>query len=96
MGQGIVEGGCLVPVRDFYESHVTERVVSGRVGRPVKCQYSFCLSGARAFLLAAVQVVGCFSIVAIAPNASVASIHNRMLLVFGLGESGTRLNHDFG
>lgn len=41
-------------------------------------QYLFRLPGARAFLLAAVREGDRFSIVTTRPNASVASIHDRM------------------
>ena len=93
--KAIAEGRCLVPVRAFYESHATERVVSERTGKPVRRQYRFRLPGARAFLLAAVQTDGCFSVVTTAPNASVAPVHDRMPLVLGPGESSVWLGPDF-
>ena len=93
--KAIAEGRCLVPVRAFYESHATERVVSERTGKPVRRQYLFRLPGARAFLLAAVREGDRFSIVTTTPNASVAPIHNRMPLVLGPGESGMWLGPDF-
>ncbi len=93
--RAIAEGRCLVPVRAFYESHATERVINERSGKPVRRQYRFRLPGARAFLLAAVQADGRFSVVTTAPNASVAPVHDRMPLVLGSGESAIWLDPDF-
>lgn len=93
--KAIAHGRCLVPVRAFYEGHMTERVASPITGRPIKRQYMFRLLGARAFLLAAVQSDGHFSIVTTTPNASVAPIHNRMPLVLGPGESAEWLGLNF-
>lgn len=93
--RAIAEGRCLVPVRAFYESHMTERVESERTGRPVRRQYLFRLPGSRAFLLAAVREGDRFSVVTTAPNASVAPIHDRMPLVLGPGESSVWLGPDF-
>lgn len=93
--KAIAQGRCLVPVRAFYEGHMTERVESERTGRLVRRQYLFRLPGARAFLLAAVREGDRFSIVTTAPNASVAPIHDRMPLVLGTGESATWLGQDF-
>lgn len=93
--RAIAEGRCLVPVRAFYESHATEKVTSERTGKPVRRQYRFRLPCARAFLLAAVQTDGCFSVVTTAPNASVSSVHDRMPLVLGPGESNIWLGPDF-
>lgn len=93
--KAIAEGRCLVPVRAFYEGHMTERVESERTGRPVRRQYLFRLPGARAFLLAAVREGDRFSVVTTAPNASVAPIHDRMPLVLGPGESSVWLGPDF-
>lgn len=94
-GKAIAQGRCLVPVRAFYESHATERTISPKTGNPVKRQYRFRLPGARAFLLAAVQMDGRFSIVTTEPNVSVAPVHNRMPLVLGRGESSVWLGPDF-
>lgn len=80
-------GRCLVPVRAFYEGHMTERMPSSNTGKPVRRQYCFRLPDTRAFLLAAVHLDGMFSIVTTEPNASVAPVHNRMPLVLGPGES---------
>lgn len=91
--KAIAEGRCLVPVRVFYESSATEKVFSEKTGKPVRRQYRFRLLGARAFLLAAVQQDGRFSIVTMEPNAIVAHIHDRMPLV--LGESSVWLGSDF-
>lgn len=93
--RAIAEGRCLVPVRAFYEGHMTERVESERTGRPVRRQYLFRLPGARAFLLAAVREGDRFSIVTTRPNASVAPIHDRMPLVLGPGESTIWLGLNF-
>lgn len=93
--KAIAEGRCLVPVRAFYEGHITERVESERTGRPVRRQYLFRLPGARAFLLAAVREGDRFSIVTTRPNASVAPVHDRMPLVLGPGESGVWLGRGF-
>lgn len=93
--KAIAQGRCLVPVRAFYEGHMTERVESERTGRPVRRQYLFRLPGARAFLLAAVREGDRFSVVTTAPNASVAPIHDRMPLVLGPGESSVWLGPDF-
>lgn len=93
--KAMAEGRCLVPVRAFYEGHMTERIESERTGRPVRRQYLFRLPGARAFLLAAVHEGDRFSVVTTRPNASVAPIHNRMPLVLGPGESSVWLGSDF-
>lgn len=93
--RAIAEGRCLVPVRAFYEGHMTERVESEKTSRPVRRQYLFRLPGARAFLLAAVREGDRFSIVTTRPNASVAPIHDRMPLVLGPGESGVWLGPSF-
>lgn len=93
--KAIAEGRCLVPVRAFYEGHTPERVPSPVTGKPIRRQYIFRLPGARAFLLAAVQMDGKFSIVTIEPNATVAPIHDRMPLVLGPGESSMWLGSGF-
>lgn len=93
--EAIAEGRCLVPVRAFYESHMTEKIESGKTGRPVRRQYLFRLPGARAFLLAAVREGERFSVVTTAPNASVAPVHDRMPLVLGPGESSVWLGPEF-
>lgn len=93
--RAIAEGRCLVPVRAFYEGHMTERVESERTGRLARRQYLFRLPGAKAFLLAAVREGDRFSIVTTKPNASVAPIHDRMPLVLGSGESDIWLGPGF-
>lgn len=93
--KAIAEGRCLVPVRAFYEGHMTERVESERTGKPVRRQYLFRLPGTRAFLLAAVREGDRFSIVTTRPNASVTPIHDRMPLVLGPGESSVWLGPGF-
>lgn len=94
--KAIAEGRCLVPVRAFYESSSTEKIKSEKTGRPVRRQYRFRLLGARAFLLAAVQQDGRFSIVTTEPNAGVIPVHDRIPIVLGPGESGVWLGPDFG
>ena len=89
--KAISYGRCLVPVRASYEGHATGKVTSEKTGRAVRRQYRSRLPGARAFLLAAVQQDGGFSIVPTEPNASVVPIHDRMPLVLGSGESGVWL-----
>ena len=84
-----------MPVRAFYEGHMTERVESERTGRPVRRQHPFRLPGARAFLLAAVREGDRFSIVTTRQNASVSPVHDRMPLVLGPGESNVWLGSDF-
>lgn len=93
--KAIRDGRCLVPVRAFYEGHMTERAESEKTGRSVRQQYLFRLPGARAFLLAAVREGDRFSIVTTKPNASVAPIHDRMPLVLGPGESSVWLGRRF-
>lgn len=93
--KAIAHGRCLVPVRAFFESSAPERVVSERVGRSVRRQHRFCLPGARAFLLAAVQQEGRFSIVTTVPNASVVPVCDRMPLVLGSAETGMWLGTRF-
>lgn len=95
VAKALAESRCLVPVRAFYEGHMTEKVESERTGRPVRRQYLFRLPGARAFPLAAVREGDRFSIVTTRPNASVAPIHDRMPLVLGPGESSVWLGPDF-
>ena len=73
---------------------MSERVESERTGRPVRRQHLFRLPGAKAFLLAAVRKSGRFSIVTTKPNTSVASVHDRMPLVLGPGESSMWLGPD--
>lgn len=93
--KAIAEGRRLVPVRAFYESSATKEVFSEKTGKPIRRQYRFRLPGARAFLVAAVQQDGRFSIVTTKPNASVAHIHDRTPLVLGPGESSVWLGSDF-
>ena len=80
------EGRCLVPVRAFYEKHMTGRVEDERTGRTVRRQYLFRLPGAGAFPLAAVHEDDRFSIVTTKPNASVVPVHDRTPLVLGPSE----------
>lgn len=89
------EGRCLVPMQTLCEGHMTEKVESNRVGRPIRHQRPFCLPGDRAFPLAAVREGNRFSIVTTVPNASVVPVHDRMPLVLGPGESSVWLGPDF-
>lgn len=91
----IAHGRCLMPVRAFYEGHMSERVQSERTGKPVRRQYRFRLPGAQAFLLAGVTDGTHLSIVTTEPNAAVAPVHDRMPLVLGPGESDVWLFGDF-
>ena len=94
-GIEVDSGYCLVPVRAIYESHATERITSGRTGKPVRRQYRFCLPGAHAFLHAAVHADGSFSVVTTTFNASVAPVRDLRALVLGPGESSVWLGPDF-
>ena len=78
--EAIQQGRCLVPVRGFYEHWTVSPPQRG-------VQVRFTLPRHRVFLLAGVQQDGRFSVVTTAPNADVATVHNRMPLVLGLGES---------
>lgn len=86
--KAIATGRCLVPVRAFYE-HWT--VAPPRKGEQVR----FTLPGHATFLLAGVCQEGRLSIVTTAPNASVGTVHNRMPLVLGPGESRVWMGPDF-
>ena len=78
---------CLVPAWGFYESHASETVPSKRTGRPVKRQYIFGSRKGTPLLLAGIHESGKFSLVTTEPNATVASVHNRMPLVLSPGEA---------
>lgn len=93
--KAIAQGRCLVPVRAFYEGHMTERVESEKTDMPVRRQYLFRLPGARMFLLAAVRESDWISIVTTRPNTSVAPAHDRMPLVLGPGKSSAWLGPEF-
>lgn len=84
----IVRGRCLVPVRAFYERWT---VLPSRRRE----QVAFTYPGHQVFLLAGVCQKDRFSVVTTVPNASVASVHNRMPLVLGPGESSVWLGPDF-
>ena len=97
----ITHGRCIVPVRAFYEWWTqpgTPRAGSdgeasgNRSHRP---QVAFQLAGHRIFLIACVRQGERFSVVTTEPNASVASVHNRMPLVLGPGESSVWLGNDW-
>lgn len=97
----ITNGRCIVPVRAFYEWWTqpgaprasADGEASGKRGR--RPQVAFQLAGHRIFLIACVRQGERFSVVTTEPNASVASVHNRMPLVLGPGESGVWLGNDW-
>lgn len=97
----ITHGRCIVPVRAFYEWWTqpgaprasADGEASGKRGR--RPQVAFQLAGHRIFLIACVRQGERFSVVTTEPNASVASVHNRMPLVLGPGESSVWLGNDW-
>lgn len=89
----ITLGRCLVPVRGFYERQTVTGTVEGMV--PRGGQVRFTLPGHQVFLLAGVWENDRFSVVTTAPNASMASVHSRMPLVLGPGESSLWLGPDY-
>jgi putative SOS response-associated peptidase YedK len=86
--QPILHGRCLVPVRGFYESWTKAPPRRG-------AQVRFTYPGHRVFLLAGVWQENRFSVVTTEPNPSVVSVHSRMPLVLGPGESSIWLGPDF-
>ena len=93
--KAIEQGRCLVPSRAFYENHKTEKRYSDKSGKLVKQQYRVSFDGAKAFFMAGVFQDGRFSIVTTTPNNTMASIHDRMPLVLGPGESSIWLGPNF-
>lgn len=91
--RAITDGCFLMSAQAFYEGHMTEKAENG-AGKPVRRQYMFRLPGTRAFLLVVVRRGDRFSVVTTRPHASVAPIHDRMLPVFGSGESSVWLGPD--
>lgn len=97
----ITNGRCIVPVRAFYEWWTqpgtpragSDGEASGKRSR--RPQVAFQLAGHRIFLIACVRQGEHFSVVTTEPNASVASVHNRMPLVLGPGESSVWLGNDW-
>lgn len=97
----ITNGRCIVPVRAFYEWWTqpgtpragSDGEASGKRSR--RPQVAFQLAGHRIFLIACVRQGERFSVVTTEPNASVASVHNRMPLVLGPGESSVWLGNDW-
>ena len=97
----ITNGRCIVPVRAFYEWWTqpgtpragSDGEASGKRSR--RPQVAFQLAGHRIFLIACVRQGERFSVVTTDPNASVASVHNRMPLVLGPGESSVWLGNDW-
>lgn len=88
----IEHGRCVVLAASFFESHDTEKARSPKTGRAVKRQYRFANEGGAPLLLAAVNDGEHFSVVTTAPNAAVASVHNRMPLVLQQDEACWWLN----
>lgn len=93
--KAIEQGRCLVPSRAFYENHKTDKHYSGKSGKLVEQQYRVLFDGAKAFFMAGVFQDGRFSIVTTTPNSTMASIHDRMPLVLGPGESSIWLGPNF-
>ena len=93
--KAIDEGRCLVPSRAFYEGHKTEKRHSKQSGKLIKQQYQVSLKGSKAFFMAGVFQDGRFSIVTTAPNKVMVSIHDRMPLVLGPGETSIWLGPNF-
>ena len=93
--RAITEGRCLVPVRAFYESHTAERLVDPSTGKTAQRPYRFTMFGVRAFLLAGVAIEGHFSVVTVPASADVASVHDRMPLVMGRGDSRRWVGNGF-
>lgn len=91
----ILHGRCLVPVRGFYETSRSHRRYNPQTGKSVLQQYRFLMPGHRIFLMAGIQRDGRFSLVTTEPNAVVGSVHTRMPLVLGPGESLLWLGPDF-
>lgn len=92
----ITEGRCIVATGGFFESHQSETRTSPRSGKPIKIQYRFEDPEGYPLLLAAVASDDCFSVVTTAPNASVASVHDRMPLVLRQAEVARWLGQDYG
>lgn len=93
--KAIGQGRCLVPTRAFYENHKTDKHYSDKSGKLVKQQYRVSLNGTKAFFMAGVFQNGRFSIVTTTPNSTMTSIHDRMPLVLGPGESSIWLGPNF-
>lgn len=90
----ITLGRCLVPVRGFYERQ-TVSSSSVDIQVPRGAQVRFTLPGHQVFLLAGVWQNDRFSVVTTKPNGCVASVHSRMPLVLGPGESSVWLGPDY-
>lgn len=93
--KAIEQGRCLVPSRGFYENHKTDKRYSDKSGKLVKQQYRVSLNDTNAFFMAGVFQDGRFSIVTTTPNNTMVSIHDRMPLVLGSGESSIWLGPNF-
>lgn len=92
----ITGGRCIVATGGFFESHQSETRPCSRSGKPIKVQYRFEDPEGYPLLLAAVASDDYFSVVTTAPNASVASVHDRMPLVLRQAEVARWLGQDYG
>ncbi len=93
--KAIRQGRCLVPARAFYECHKTDVYFDEETGKQKSYQYRIQLEGSKAFLMAGIFQDGVFSVITTPPNGYMASIHDRMPLVLGKGESSIWLGSDF-
>ena len=92
MWSGLLDAGrCVVPVREYFEPHATEKVRSPRTGHAVKRQYRFRLADSFVTYLGGVQADGRFSIVTVPPSRQMAPIHDRMPLTLGRDEAAAWL-----
>ena len=92
MWSGLLEDGrCVVPVREYFEPHATEKVRSPRTGHAVKRQYRFRLADSFVTYLGGVQADGHFSIVTVPPSRQMAPIHDRMPLTMREDEAAAWL-----
>ncbi len=92
----IKKGRCLVPARAFYERHQRDVYLDEKTGKPKQRLYRITYPGIKAFLMAGIIQDGLFSVVTTEPTEFMATIHNRMPLVLGPGESSIWLGPDFG
>lgn len=77
---------AIVPAATFFEPHKTETERNPTTGRMGKRPYAFQSPSGDPLLLGAVYQEGRLSIVTTEPNASVASVHQRMPLVLAFEE----------
>lgn len=96
MWSGLLDAGrCVVPVREYFEPHATEKVRSPRTGHAVKRQYRFRLADLFVTYLGGVQADGRFSIVTVPPSRQMAPIHDRMPLTLGRDEAAAWLTASY-